>query len=249
MNCPLCKSSDTESFEVREDALYYRYCVGCGSFYLNDTSQQDRTIYERPAEMYFGQEYQERYQELFNYFRKTIEFNIGKEKGSFLEIGFCNPAILTMLAKEGWQTTGIDLTTCEELETILNKANVRFIHDDVLNTNLDEQFDVVWATHVVEHFCLRDLEFLLEQMRNWVSDTGIIIITSPDAGLRFTNHPLLLNFLKPAEHHFVCSESAFLNIARRCGLRRIWSQIAHQDQGFQTKGEWRMAFRKSDVPR
>ena len=244
--CPICQCGDTETFEVNKDSSLYRYCLGCKSFYLLDTSHMNRADYSNPCELYLNKESFQRYINAFNYFRSTFTFNIGKKKGSFLEIGFCNPALLVMLDDEGWKTTGIDMTTCEKMEKIFKQTNVNFINSDVLEVELDEQFDLIWASHVIEHFDIKDMLDLLTRMRSWVKDTGVIFISSPDAGLRDSPvfHTLLDTF-KPDEHYSIFSESAFLKLARSCGLRRIWHQVSHGPNKFQTNGEWRMCFRKS----
>ena len=101
---------------------------------------------------------------------------------SVLEIG-CYPAnYLEMVAKMGYEVSGIDIAskTSELLPRFESKGYKigEFIEADVFSHKYDKTFDCVYSLGFIEHFL--DFENVLLRHTDLVSQNGLVIITAPN---------------------------------------------------------------------
>ena len=116
--CPCCNWSTYEVCWALPQTRYYRRCLNCYSWYLYDDSAIDPEKYSQEY-LELNQDSNDKildYGQQFSYYRLAVNEILGKEKGSFLEIGFNNPGILLYTALRGWDSTGVESYQCTPFE-------------------------------------------------------------------------------------------------------------------------------------
>ena len=165
---------------------------------------------------------------------------------SFLEIGFSLPSIITYFYKYGYDVTALDIKIAPEIKTRLGplvKTNrLRFIESDFESWQADKNFDVLWMSHVLEHY--EDTMAALAKIRSLLKGTEVAFISSPDAGLmKELGIDSLRGHMHPEEHLFMYSIETFAKICNQYGLKVCFSE-RYSDPipdhfEFVTKMEWR----------
>ncbi|WP_056928673.1 class I SAM-dependent methyltransferase [Candidatus Symbiothrix dinenymphae] len=61
-----------------------------------------------------------------------------------------------------------------------NQSNIEFKMGNVVDFDLNEQFDVVFSNHVLEHIAPADMSFHLSSVRNAMKDDGVFIFNAPN---------------------------------------------------------------------
>jgi SAM-dependent methyltransferase len=235
---------------------YYHYCAKCETLWLSN-----RTLYDKKKKDIYDKEYvskmnsadgikgyrrlAEQYFHLLHYitnmngWRKADPFK-------FIEIGFSLPSVITYFYKHRYDVTGLDIKIAPEIKTYLDPliktGRFRFIESDFEAWETDEKFDVIWMSHVLEHF--ENTKSILYKIKNLLHDNGVAFISSPDSEyIKELGFDILKGHMHPQEHLFMYSIDTFSELCKLCGLKVCYSErygdpIPDHFE-FVTKMEWR----------
>lgn len=253
--CPLCKTEGTPC-GTKGPAVYYHFCGDCETVWLFDRSlylKACKEIYDTayvskmnsPDGIRGYRRLVEQYFNLLHYIAKADEL---KKTGPlhFLEIGFSLPSVMTYFFKQGYDVTALDIKIDPclrgNLEPLVKTGRLSFIESDFETWQTDREYNVLWMSHVLEHF--EDTMAALFKVRDLLKNTGVAFISSPDAGI-FIEQGVegLMGHMHPEEHLFMFSLNTFREICEQCGLRicfteRYGDPIPNHFE-FITKMEWR----------
>ncbi len=92
------------------------------------------------------------------------------------------------------------------------------------------RFEVVYASEVIEH--VPDPSAFVALLSRWVSDDGVLIMTTPAASFigQENQSTTLLAALAPGFHGFLLSSGAFEDTARRAGFAHVEIHTANERQ-------------------
>jgi trans-aconitate 2-methyltransferase len=137
---------------------------------------------------------------------------------SVLELG-CGIGTLTgLLAEElgsGGSVTAIDLSpaSIESAEQRLSGCdNVRLLAADVLETDLEGDFDVVVLPDVIEHIPLENHRALFGRVSSWVKPDGFVLLHYPSPHYQEWNrkhHPDRLQIIDQSVHVDVLASNTY----------------------------------------
>lgn len=105
------------------------------------------------------------------------------KKGNALELGCFQGAFTSRIA-----TLFDEITCIEASNEAINKAkerlrgnsHINFIHSTFENANVEQKYQNIFLTHVLEH--IDDRIGLLSKIReNWLSETGVLFVACPNA--------------------------------------------------------------------
>ncbi|MCA1033588.1 methyltransferase domain-containing protein [Bacillus infantis] len=122
--------------------------------------------------------------------------------GRILDIGCSQGLIPILLAKEGHQVTGVDVSAeaIDYAKKLLKQENsaiqrkVSFLHEDFLQGNYEGKYDCILLTEVLEH--LYDSHEFLKKARSLLQPEGQILITVPFGINDFPDHKRTLYVLE-----------------------------------------------------
>lgn len=149
---------------------------------------------------------------IFNYIKNLVKDFKGK---SILDIGCGRGELVFSAANQGAsRAVGIDFS--QDAIDLANQnlkvkpiTGVEYIHADVFNVNLNEKFDMIFMTDIVEHLYDEQNILLFESVKKWLKPDGKIIIhTMPttefmDYGQYFKS---FLYLLKAKKYKFLTYE-------------------------------------------
>lgn len=110
---------------------------------------------------------------------------------TILDVGCGNFPLLTFMWRNrvplaGVKYTGLDLrATSKWLDGSLPEsvARIRLIQTDIINDKpIDEKFDIVVCTEMLEHVDKTSAMTLLQNLRAWTKDDGYMFLSSPNLG-------------------------------------------------------------------
>ena len=99
------------------------------------------------------------------------------EKPSILDIGCATGALLSFLEQRGWRVTGVEISPAAEYARNVKKLDVRSVPLEE-NKFPDNSFDVVLASHLIEH--LNDPFSFLKETYRILRENGTVFITTPN---------------------------------------------------------------------
>jgi SAM-dependent methyltransferase len=251
-----------------EDVLaYYQHCHQCSTVWLSDRSAYDRTkkrVYEEYITKLdtklatsgivsgYHPERMKNYRKLAERFFCLLHFladNMGRREPGpfrFIEIGFDLPSVFSCFHEYGYDVTALDIKIPMELKRWLEEktatGRLHLTESDFESWKTDVRFDVLWMSHVIEHF--EDTVETLKKIRSLLKNTGVAFISSPDAKNFETHGPeSLMGHMHPDQHLFMYSVRTFAQLCKSAGLKVCFSErygdpIPGQFE-FVTKMEWR----------
>lgn len=142
-------------------------------------------------------------------------------EGDILDVGCGTGRVLIHLAQEGYQVYGIDndRAMLDRFEHKLRiyphlRDNIKVIEGDALTHKLTQKFSLILLTYnALMHFQEQDDQIqLLEQLRKWIGDDGLLVIDLPNAGDVFGSQDtdsviMERTFLEPETGHMVMLQS------------------------------------------
>jgi len=240
-----------------EDVLaFYHYCQNCYSVWLSDYSDYNddkKTVYnEEYVTKMFSPEGIRGYRKLIERYFYLLHFiasAMGKRNGKpfrFLEIGFSLPSVVSYFYKYGYDVTALDIMIPQKMREYLgplaDAGRFQLVETDFEYWNTSEKFDVLWMTHVLEHF--EDTFKALKKINKLLKKTGVAFISSPDPeNIKEMGVTGLMGHMHPNEHLFMYTLDTFSRLCARSGLKICFSErykdpIPGQFE-FVTKMEWR----------
>jgi len=100
-----------------------------------------------------------------------------KDGPSVLDVGCATGALLAFLRDRRWRVTGVEISACREYARNERKLDVRNLPLEE-NKFPDESFDVVLASHLIEH--LNDPRSFLAETFRILKNGGYIFISTPN---------------------------------------------------------------------
>jgi len=187
--CSCCGSSLFKPALNCEGFGYVR-CTACGLVQMNPQPVKDEIIaryssvfandylqYELENEAAFLKLQQLALEDSDFYKQEKALMLRAKDGPSVLDVGCATGALLESLRDRGWRVTGVEISACSQYARDERKLDVRNLPLEE-NKFPDESFDVVLASHLIEH--LNDpFSFLAETFRILKSG-GYVYISTPN---------------------------------------------------------------------
>lgn len=211
--CPLCYAKrpmlvngmvrnpeDISQLLVIPDKCY-SYC-DCKEIFFTNWKNIDQTIYDADySRKYNGDGVDELFE---NYIRDFIPIFKENKKDikSFAEIGCVNPKVLDGAKKEGWKTFAVDINPNSwfgEHESIVC---------DVERLDLGKKFDVIWASHIFEHF--KDPLKVADNLHESLTDDGLLFVAMPDLYYLDLRNPYAWAHWSIREHYILWYMDSFV---------------------------------------
>jgi 2-polyprenyl-3-methyl-5-hydroxy-6-metoxy-1,4-benzoquinol methylase len=107
------------------------------------------------------------------------DFACGK-KLKILDAGCAQATLAMHLAEQGHKVTAVDLREpfLDYAKTRYTHGDIRFIAGNALEMNLDEQFDIVFATQIIEHLVYP--QDFVSRLSGLLRPGGRLVITTPN---------------------------------------------------------------------
>jgi SAM-dependent methyltransferase len=97
--------------------------------------------------------------------------------GTVLDVGSGGGEHARRFASGGAEVTCVDFGTSIYAKTARAEGGVKTIHCDFTNWKTEEKFDLVWASHVLEH--QRNVGLFIEKLISCTREGGYVAITVP----------------------------------------------------------------------
>jgi ubiquinone/menaquinone biosynthesis C-methylase UbiE len=135
---------------------------------------------------------------LFNEFKKYHGDNT-------LFLGCNNGSSTTLLAPHCKNLVGIDinkkaLDIAEQYKKQYNVPNVTYIHQNIVNLNLEQKFDCVYALQFLEHIYEEDIPVVLKNINDVLKVDGYFLIQVPHFTAHHFNEVSHVYHFKSEEH-------------------------------------------------
>jgi 2-polyprenyl-3-methyl-5-hydroxy-6-metoxy-1,4-benzoquinol methylase len=230
--CPVCASTSLRHYATVRDVEYftsdeqfdYLKCDGCGAVSLSDPPL-DRLSEIYPPNYYSFQQTARslgtRVKDALDrrLFRRCLA-KLPNRPLAVLDVGGGAGHQLSLirgLDERVQKTVVVDLD--KTAESLAKSAGHEFFHGRIEDYRPDVQFDLIIALNLIEHVA-KPLE-VLEKLQNCLSDTGMLIIKTPN--IDSLDHRLFRDsnwggFHCP-RHWVLFDRESFLGLASRAGLR------------------------------
>jgi len=243
---PKCVFTGKDTVPAQEGGVvgYYNVCPESMTFVLADRAFLNQGIYDEDYGDKLGKKINPKYGLLAGVIFQDIDL---PPKGKLLEVGFSNTAILVGFGRRGWKVTGLDLACSKERKKQIKGVGGKFIYGDIGKDEIDGQYDIVWASHLIEH--LDNPLAVIEKLCRAVSPGGYLFLSAPDAKLWFEGKKnQILGHMHPDQHIWLgCSD----HVAQKCrdeGLTIIkeerYGDPLNGQFEYVTKNEWRILAQK-----
>ena len=222
MNCIICKNNLKKNSESSNLEMPSFFCKNCNYWV---TGESETNIQQKLDKLYSGAYWNERKAE------HSIESNYTdvdskgkwrnwisqfayckqffKNKKSILEIGVGGGQASYWFEQQGYNICGIepDSRNVELINEKLKRGKI--IHGSIENVDLDEQSDIIWMSHVLEHLVRPDI--FLKKIKKNLKQDGIFFIEVPNCEYKPTLHASI--FENPHVHHF--SKKSLLKLVKK----------------------------------
>ncbi len=197
--CPLCHDTDLEKIGDKNEFSIVS-CRGCGLRFV----QNMPSLHELGAfyKQYYANEKNKKNAQIKvrRWWRKLLPIKLLVRRGSFLDLG-CNTGFAVEAARKlGFEATGYDLS--EEAIKLARETygNCTFNYGTAIDVaSKGVSYDAVLCAEMVEH--LTELSTFAKALSSLVKPSGILYLTTPDAG-RYSNPTELIAWKEvcPPEH-------------------------------------------------
>lgn len=191
----------------------YSFC-NCKNIFYTEWRNIDQRIYDLSYKERYGEPartalkvYSKKYFPLLNKLNPDIK--------TFCDLGALSSDLVCQAECIGWKSYLVDLS-----EPIDSKG-YKVIYGDVENPNTlrDGKFDVLWASHLVEH--LKTPIKTIAMLRENLNDEGLFFIAMPDPYFITWDSPYHWRHWWIREHHIFWDMETFIEEVERLGLRCV----------------------------
>ena len=139
-----------------------------------------------------------------------------------LDFGCGSGIFLPTLSKMFCEVVGIDLEMTEATRLVgdYHLNNVQLIEQDITATQLDDQFDAIFAADVLEHFS--DLKLPVDKIKLWLKPDGSLLTSLPAENFFTRITRIVEGHRKPWDHYHTgrevedfLSSQGFVRVAKR----------------------------------
>lgn len=148
-----------------------------------------------------------------------------------LDIGCGEGGVLSYFAENGFLCFGLDnnITRVEYAQSRIT-SNIQFIHSDFEKFNCDKKFDLILILDVIEH--IKDKQQALLNIKNCLSENGILLLTFPPYRSPYGGHQQILNsFLKYIPYWHVLPRKAYCRLLETFEKKFIDARLEIYDRG------------------
>lgn len=136
---------------------------------------------------------------------------------TFFEIGTIQDYVLDIVKAQNIETAGLDIANTKSKHTLIT-AN---FENDI--PDLKCKYDVIWASHVFEHF--KDPKTALIKIQNMLNKDGLLYVAMPDTFfIGFTNESIYCWDWNVLEHHILWGMDSFVEFAEKLGYKCLFKE-------------------------
>lgn len=225
--CPLCNSPqdviingwealgtpNPKEVTINNDKGY-SFC-NCRNILFTDWSNMKQGIYNPDyCKKYDNDHCNRLYVQTISKFLPKILNNVFTKNiiPSVLEIGSINPSTLDQFKKFNCETTGLDI--CEH-----PLGDHKLIVGDFENLISRETFDIIWASHIFEHF--KDPIKAVRTSNSLLNEGGLLCVSMPDPWFIDFGNPYQWGHWHLNEHHILWDMDSFAEVLRENGFQII----------------------------
>ena len=212
----------------------YSFC-NCNNIFYTDWSNMDSRVYNEAYAQKYNSDGMSKlmYKYVESYYPALQKLNPNIKV--FAEIGAINPTLLDAAQELGWETTCIDINPNVKYET--HKVVINNVEDD----GLDEQVDVIWASHIFEHF--KDPLKVARNLYDSLNEDGILFVAMPDPSFIDWRDPHTWVHWHLREHHILWDMESFIEQMEKIGFT---CKVKNRNcgLGFICFGDYHLIFQK-----
>lgn len=223
--CPLCNepqdlivnghipAEDPKKLQVVKDKGY-SFC-NCRNIFYTDWSNIRQGVYDEAyTEKYKGSNIDRAIKQYWESYSDQIIRNTPVH-GKVLEVGCINPILLDQFANTGFQTYALDIIEHD----FKGHQNLAY---DFENFDSPVKFDVVWASHVFEHF--KDPVKAVETANNILNKGGLLFVSMPDPYFIDWRSPYSWGHWHLFEHHILWDMDSFAKVLKEKGFEIVFAK-------------------------
>ncbi len=227
--CPLCRSTEAR-FNCRVGEVDIFRCTRCSFLYRPQIPNDLKTLYDETYYRNKGKEEaqwagsgdyiadQERLLKTFDEHIADIERR--KKPARLLDVGCAAGFLLEAARRRGWQVVGLDISDFAAKyarETFHLNVRIGTVEKIVF---LPGEFDVVTAFEYIEH--VEDPIATLKSIRPWIKESGLLVLTTPNAGSwQAKHHPDQFDGFREWRHLAYFSRKTMTKLLRLSGFEPV----------------------------
>ena len=222
--CPLCNEpqdiivnghfDNGKGEQIAELDKGYSFCNCHNIFYTNPNNLQDvyNADYFKRYDNPLSSKCYERY---YLDYGATIKDELGIKNGAILDIGCINPTLLNCFKKDGFITYGNDIFNH-------NLNGHRQLIGNFETIEINEKFDIIWASHIFEHF-LKPIE-AIKKCYDLLNNKGVLFVAMPDPFIIDWTAPYRWGHWCIREHHILWNMEDFCQELEKAGFRIVFKK-------------------------
>lgn len=236
--CPRCGCRRPFIVAIKDGG--YSWCEKCGVFYTSwkniETAIYNKTYLDRFTEYEKNWHY---YDYAWSVYLPQIDALTGGKRGGLLDIGFVYPQIMDNAKRDGFSpTAGVDIN--DSCKTAVGDKHKLYI-GDFCGMDITEKYDVVWASHVFEHF--KNPWSAMEKAAGLLNKGGCMFLSMPDPSTISSRNVADWGHWKTDEHHVLFPIDAAKKMLEDAGME-IMAARHNTDGKFICVGDYHILARK-----
>jgi len=154
-----------------------------------------------------------------------------------LDVGCAQATLALLLAEQGHNVLAIDLRqeSLDYAKSRYQSGNIRFLQHNVLEVELTEKFDLIYANQLIEHLVYPST--MIDRLKSMLKPGGKLVIATPNHSYLISGHPSFTELGDPKQwehmqfsadgdgHFFAYKEQELVALFSRSGLNNITSQV------------------------
>lgn len=220
--------SEGGKYSTAEDKGY-SFC-NCRDIFYTDWDNIDPGLYNESYTVGYVTEVAER---LFKNLIKKHFHKFEKKNGLFIDLGSISDSVLDYVKEQGWDTVGVDI--------FKHDSKHDFIVGDVERIESLPTANVIWASHIFEHF--KDPVSVAKKLYNFIEKDGYLFVAMPD--------PWFVNWQQPhywlhwvmKEHHIMWDMDSFADMMIELGYKLV-SAERNDSMEMICSGDYHIIFQK-----
>ncbi|MGA1980093.1 MAG: class I SAM-dependent methyltransferase [Sedimentisphaerales bacterium] len=181
-DCPICESADIV-FHVRAYGFDMSTCNGCGLIFCNPypNEEQLHKYYNSEMKAFENEFFRESFEHRVTLFLPRVKLiQEYKTSGGLLDVGSAIGIFIEALERSN---TLYNVSCCDISVEACKELRERYPHIDVINMDFlkmpqGKRYDVITMWDTIEHIV--DLNQLLKQIYNILSEDGIFVFSTPN---------------------------------------------------------------------
>ena len=211
-HCPICGVQTNYVYNItdgKEETVWYR--CPCGVIFLEEQPKHD-TYNDKYVAGY--SEYKDadlvQIHAARTYAPLIEELTYGRK---MLDVGFCLPYNMDFFKERGWIAKGL------EINSFFKDRKDVLCGDFEECGDLKDQFDLIWMSHVFEHF--KDPIKALKKAYDLMPENGVLYIATPDIDFISKTGVGSFPHWKSHEHYVMWTERALVRELERVGFNIV----------------------------